>query len=244
MQTVRSGSSRKTPWKPRSQLARCDRTTPFGRPVLPLVKKMTWGSVSTRRGSTIGDGGSGRCCASRAKIAVDGRACSCRCPSRRLAARPRPRRQEFARPAAARCGRSRRASPGAPRRRHAPGRRSRSVPRASFATSPASSAESRALRGAKTAPRRASATKSGMTSIAVSIQPSTRSPWPMPSSRRRARARRSASRSSSAIGALVRADRDRRPVRDAVAAARRMMSATSNRRPSACIPTLALSSGF
>ena len=32
----------------RSQFVRCDSTTPFGRPVLPLVKKMTCGSRSSR----------------------------------------------------------------------------------------------------------------------------------------------------------------------------------------------------
>ena len=32
----------------RNQLVRCDNTTPFGRPVLPLVKKMTCGSRSSR----------------------------------------------------------------------------------------------------------------------------------------------------------------------------------------------------
>ena len=52
MQTRRSGSSRNTPWKLRSQLARCESTTPLGRPVLPLVKNSTCGSLSRRAGST------------------------------------------------------------------------------------------------------------------------------------------------------------------------------------------------
>ena len=50
MQTDRSGASRKTPWKPRSQFARCESTTPLGRPVLPLVKKSTCGSDSRSSG--------------------------------------------------------------------------------------------------------------------------------------------------------------------------------------------------
>ncbi len=38
----------------RSQLARCDSTTPFGRPVLPLVKKMTCGSRSSSSAASGG----------------------------------------------------------------------------------------------------------------------------------------------------------------------------------------------
>ena len=47
------GSSRAPGWV-RRWLARCERTAPFGRPVLPLVKKATWASRSLRPDASAG----------------------------------------------------------------------------------------------------------------------------------------------------------------------------------------------
>ncbi len=186
MQTVRSGSSRKTPWKPRSQLARWDRTTPFGRPVLPLVKKITWGSVSRRPGSSIGALGSSR---RRASSTTRSGSSAYSRPAASRPASPTGSNAQAGMPA------SSASFPATPARAEST---IRSEGRASRATSAASSAPTRAFNGAKTAPSRASATKSGRTSIDVSAQPTTRSPWPIHNRSRRARAIRSASRSSSA----------------------------------------------
>ena len=48
MHTVPPEWSLRFPWNERSQLARFESTTPFGRPVLPLVKKTTWVDASLR----------------------------------------------------------------------------------------------------------------------------------------------------------------------------------------------------
>ena len=68
------------PTNVRNQFARCDNTTPLGRPVLPLVKKMTCGSCSSRSVEAcrtrvaLGDGGrernAGRACELGARVGV------------------------------------------------------------------------------------------------------------------------------------------------------------------------------
>jgi len=182
MQIVRSGSSWKTPWNPRSQFARWDRTTPLGRPVLPLVKKMTWGSVSTSRSSRSSSSGSGR-----------QRGSSRRTPSSiglsALTSKTDASTANLAIPADAAT------DANSPER---PSSEINTRARASCATSDASLSPSRAFNGAYTAPSLARATKSGRTSRAVSAQTTTRSPWPIPRSFRRAVAIRLASRSRSA----------------------------------------------
>ena len=50
MQTVPPSRSTPRLGKLRRQLTRCERTTPFGAPVLPLVKKMTCGIALVERG--------------------------------------------------------------------------------------------------------------------------------------------------------------------------------------------------
>ena len=118
----------------RSQFARCDSTTPFGRPVLPLVKKMTCGSRSSSSrtrparvgGTAIGDRGRANGIADA--VGELGRGVAVRRGRRAAAGRARtrrpvaPRRPTRARSAARRPRRAWRArrTPGAPRARCRP----------------------------------------------------------------------------------------------------------------------------
>ena len=86
----------------RRKLARCESTTPLGRPVLPLVKKMTCGSVSTSAGSSTGVSSSASAASASGTTAVT--VALDRRPDDREAYHRIPARRQTTAPSATPCG--------------------------------------------------------------------------------------------------------------------------------------------